>query len=157
MFEYNYVPPEELVPEDVIFTPGEGHYSILSFYETNKDGSELMTREGDKMLRLVLLFTDCKGKKGTLIDNLVGNPKNAWKIKQIMDSIGKPNLYSQQASFHPEELLGMQGRAIVKTQSNPAYKDKSVIGRYLPYDDQFKGSVSFKDSKDEDDDDSIPF
>ncbi len=158
MFNYEYVAPEEMTPQTTLLEPGDAHFVIDRWYETKKDGSDLRTREGDKMLGLQLMVTDSKGEISAVYDNLIANTKNAWKIKQLLDCVGKPELYTKRAELNPNDLLKLQGRATIKTQISPGYPDKSVINRYLPYDDSIKGKLSFKmEGNKEDDDDDVPF
>lgn len=157
LFRFDYVPEEDLQPEFILFTPGEAQFIIKKCFQVDKAGQELRTQAGDRKLNLLLDIVDCKGERGVLMDNLISSPNLAWKTKALLEAVGKPELYSRTAAFDPEQLVGLQGRATLKTQSNPAYKDKSIIAKYLPFDAEVRGRVSFNDKTDTSEDDALPF
>ncbi|MFI4954527.1 MAG: hypothetical protein ACHP9Y_01290 [Gammaproteobacteria bacterium] len=161
LFKYDYIKPEDLAPQSMLLTPGEAQYQVRRFHLADKYGDSLFTKAGDKILRLELMVTDSQNEKSIIFDNIISNPKFTWKLKQLLDSVGKPELYTKDGELDPNQLLNMQGRCKIKTNANPGYTPRSEIDRYLPWDGEIKGLVSFKKDDgtvDEDDDDSdLPF
>jgi hypothetical protein len=159
-FKYDYIKPEDLAPQSVLLTPGEGNYLIRRYHLADKYGDALYTKTGDKIMRLELLATDSANEKSIIFDNIISSPKFTWKLKQLFDSVGRSELYTPSGELDPDKLLNLQGRCKLKTQTSPGYPPKTVIDRYLPWDGEIKGIVSFKKDDgtiDEDDLDDLPF
>ena len=158
IFKFDYINPEDLAPQAIVLTPGEARYQIRRFYMQDKEGNSLYTKDGDRILRLELMVTDSVDEKSIIFDNIISNPKFTWKVKQLLDSVGKPELYVREGELDPTQLMHMQGRAKIKTHTSPGYPPKSIIDRYLPWDGEIKGMVSFKkDDGTIDEEEDCPF
>lgn len=126
--EYDYFESDDL--SDVLM-PGEATFKITSAITG-------MSKAGNDMMTVTFAVTDSNGKNCYIDDYLVatkgfeaGMKRLATKIRNIANAINKPELYAPGAQLRPGDLIGYNGKCIVKTQSSDLYPDKSVISKYI--------------------------
>lgn len=110
-FNYIYKSDEELDLSYKHLAPGECKFIVKSVATKDDRGFELTTSAGHPMMKLEYVAIDCKGERGLVNDIISANA--AWKLKELVTSLGVPHLYGPQASFEPEMLIGLQGCAIL--------------------------------------------
>ena len=130
-FEYDYFEPEDL---NSLLAEGEGKYRIMSVIAKTSS-------KGNAMLELTFEVVDKNGKIGDCREYLVrGNDEDtkkrlATKIRNIANSINKPQLYAKGYKLRPLDLAGEGGKCEIKTQQGDAkYPSKSVISKYIKHE-----------------------
>lgn len=128
-FTFDYFDPKQLSPT---LEPGDGKFLITQVVPKISKGQ-------NKMLEFTFEVTDSNDKKLTINDWLVATPGDsagmkrlATKIRNIANSIGKPELYAEgRAKVTPIDFVGHKGLCIIKTQTSDNYSDRSIIAKYI--------------------------
>ena len=123
MFGYDYVPEEELSAYRII-GEGEGEFRIDSAVAA-------ISKKNIPMLKLVMTLKDSKGNK-TLADEYISS-KAAFKLHDLCDAIGKPEMYGATGKLNEKLLVGQKGGCVIVTEQpdDPKYRARSVIGTYI--------------------------
>lgn len=162
-FKYKYIPPEQLESdtkksEPILLAEGDGKFTILNVYDTDRDGNQRMCSDGrTPKVTLKLSCVDCRGTSGTVFQDISANMQ--WAILQLGNAIGR-NLYNESGITYWNNLIGLSGSCVFKTVTNPPYKPQTRIARYLPLPtEQIANWVSQKSTvgKYTNEDDDIPF
>jgi hypothetical protein len=121
-----YKTEEELDSGGFKGAEGEADFVISSAQES-------ISKSGNEMIKIGVKVWDKNGEEGVVLDYLVGTV--AFKIKQICESIGKPEWYSAELDLTPEMLEGMGGKCILKIEksTNPEYSDSTKIKSYIAH------------------------
>ena len=97
-------------------------------YTLDQYGYPLKSKAGNAMAKVQLVVEDKNGQSAVITDYLVQNAP--WKLKQLVDAIGKPSLYNKGGSLDVGEITGMSGNCIVATQKSDKYEPRSVVKSY---------------------------
>lgn len=153
LFNFDWVPEEELVPKAVLLSPGEASFVVKKYYDRDKMGNWMMTQNGQRKFSLELLVHDCKGEKGIIFEGITS--KMPWKLKGLCDAIGKGTLYNRSGEIDLSQLLGGMGKCILKNEQNPGYNERTVVEKYIKAGDS--GNSRQQEFKQQDEDDDLPF
>lgn len=99
---------QEIKNEFVPLSPGEATFEI-------KEAEDAISTKGDPMLKLVLKCKDIKGNQGRVWENILGTEMWDWKIRHLLKSIGKFNLYAN-GDIDPFDLIGSTGKVLLKSK-----------------------------------------
>lgn len=87
---------------------------------------EKTSQNGNPMIALTCEIKLAGGAVGpTVWDNLVFTPKAAWKIDQVLASIGRAIVPGEDCNVEADDLVGMEGVAIIGEEpgaQNPSQK-----------------------------------
>ncbi len=137
-----------------VLKEGNCTFTILEIVNTTRDGAPLVAKSsGLPMVKIKFDVTDSKGATTKIYEYLTS--KASWKIKTLLDAIGKSDLYNSSGQLNLGELLGLTGACTVETDSSyDPEKPRSVIKKYLKAKTP---AVLTGEFKVEDFDDVIPF
>ena len=161
--KFNYVSIEDLDSKNVntVLEPGECRFIIKSSFEKGKDGMPLRTNSGVYKTIIQFEVSDSNNSVAQLFEHVTEN--TAWKIRQILDSVGRISLYSQRGEIDFNKIIGLRGKCIVKTEpARDTYPERSVVDRFLP-SSQTKGQNPVYDVQNKEnmpvdsEDDDLPF
>lgn len=126
-WNYKYVNPNEFNVYKVL-AEGEATFKVKSVFDKDKDGYDLVDKNGLPKLKIVLNVTDSKGNVSLIDDYLTGS----WpaRIHEFALGVGLPGLYNAAGSLDTSKLLGLTGGCIVKTDVYNG-KENSKIATYL--------------------------
>ncbi len=128
---FNYVNENELdTPKNVLLKEGDATFFIKQARDKDERGNPLFTQKGDQKMDIMLVCQDSDGRQGNVFDVITEN--TAWKIKGILDAIGKPHLYSAAGDLNPLELEGQSGYCELSTRKSPGYDDRTQVKKYKP-------------------------
>lgn len=151
---FDYVEEDKLdSPTNVLLAEGKGSFFIKRAYDTDPNGRQLLTKAGDPKMDIMLVCEDCNGKQGNVFDTITA--KTVWKIKGILDAIGKSHLYTRDGHLNPLELEGQSGYCELSIKRSPGYDDRTQVKKYLPAQANQPAPAVQQQSGIEDD--SIPF
>lgn len=129
--KFDYKDPNEL--DSFTLAEGAGSFIIKSVYDTDKNGHPMADKNGHDMVKLDLTVTDNNRHHSNLFVYLTGSMP--WKIKQLVDSIGYPQLYSKDGNLNTKTLVGKSGKCVIYTEpARPPYKARSAIKEFLKSD-----------------------
>lgn len=120
--------PEEKLNENVVFSEGEANFEVVSA------SPGIAKSSGLPMLTITLSVTDCNGTKGKMTDYLPQSQKAAWKIKSLLDSIGRTDLYTPSFFDNYRLIVGLKGKCelvIVQDVYNGVQYEKTKLGKFL--------------------------
>lgn len=130
-FQFDFFDSKDLVD---LLAEGYGQFKITK--------AEVKTsKTGNPMMELNMQLTDVNGKRGFCNEYLVatkdesGKKRLATKIKNLANSIGKPELYGPGRKLVPNDLLGEGGTCYIKVQSGGEFADRNVISKYIKVDE----------------------
>jgi len=89
-------------------TPGDAEFTVV-------DAEDCVSKQQNQMIKLQLRVCDSKGVEGTVFDYIVASAQ--WKIKNLLDSIGKGELY-EKGALKPADLIGESGHAVIYIQKD---------------------------------------
>ena len=109
MFEFEYKNETELSSTFLLLTPGPCTFKIQKAIVDDEHGRPLRTKDGRySLLQLEMAVTDRENGK-SLVKEFV--PSNAsWKIKSILDAVGKSSWYGPLGKLDPQALVGLKGK-----------------------------------------------
>ena len=107
MFKFDYVPAEQL-KTFVEFTPGRANFVITAWTDKDKNGSQMFTGSGAPRIDIILTVVDCMGNEGRYFDMLT--PNMNWKLKQILDAVELPHLYTPSGEINLDNLILKGGK-----------------------------------------------
>ncbi len=117
--------------ENKLLTPGEASFKIEHVWDKNKEGTPLVSKAGNPMLRLKLLVTDSTGELATVWDYvLLNSPKKITALLNAINKIEWIEMFNEN-NFNVKNLVGQSGRCTVKTDDHQFYGNKTVVGWYL--------------------------
>lgn len=156
-FSFQWQDPSEMSVFKVL-AEGEGSFKVQHVYETDNKGEMLCSKKtGEQMIKIELMVTDSHGAS-TIIDEYIV-ASQAWKLYNICKAIGRVDIYesAKDGSLNCNKLLGEKGRCLIATDtpSDPKYKAKSVIAKYLEPEKQAVAKHANTDYSNMNDD--VPF
>ncbi len=128
MFNYPYTDDAHTPqPKAYLIAEGRGKFEIL-------DARSHTSKSGNECLKVEALLTDMHGEHCRYFMYLL--PNYPLRIKYLVESIGKPHLYNAAGKLDPNELVGMEGECLIKTEKSkdPKYSDKSGISVFYAHD-----------------------
>jgi hypothetical protein len=129
--KYSYKAPEEL--NEYLLKEGDGTYVITAVCEEDRDGGRLKDRHGNDMIKIMLDVTDAQRKSARVNQFVTGAENMSWKIKQIAESVGMPELYNDGGNFNPQKLDGARGDCTIFTEPGRGeFGARSSIKKWLP-------------------------
>lgn len=128
--KYSYKTPQELESERPMLSEGEADFEIV------KAEDAISKSSGNEMIKLSVKVWDSEGQTAIIFDYLVSTVP--FKIKQVCESVGRPEWYAANYDLNPGDLIGQSGKCVLKNEKNqdPQYPDRLKIASYL------KGSAS---------------
>lgn len=124
MFKYEYVPVDQL-RSNVELVLGRAEFVITGWTDKDKDGVKMTTRNGDPRINLILTVADSAGQQGKYFDILT--PKMNWKLKQMLDSIGMPELYQSSGTIDLDKIVMKGGKCQLNPSRNPEYAKHELV------------------------------
>ncbi len=112
MFNFDYVDPTEMSQPYVQLAEGLANFTISEIKSTDDYGLPLVTKTGLNKMIVTLKVQDCRGANGRIMEHIASNC--AWKLKQVLDAVGKPELYSKSALLDTQKLIGATGQCVLK-------------------------------------------
>jgi hypothetical protein len=112
--KYNYIPEDQLDTgkskgEPVLLAPGDGNFMIMDIYETNKDGSQRISKSGKQYITLKLWATDIQGTEGIVYYDIYENMQ--WAILGLGKAIGR-KLYNESGITDWQSISGCCGACV---------------------------------------------
>ena len=104
MFNYEYQ------DADQDFKPiGDGPANFIIHEVDTKDafGDPLLSKAGAPKIVVKMKLSNNRGESGLAFEHITA--KNAYKLGQICNAIGRPDLYGPHGDIDPEILLGKSG------------------------------------------------
>lgn len=134
----------EMKAQQGVLKPGIADFEVA-------DALDMISRQGNEMIKLTLKVNDVDGTRGTVFDYLVSNVQ--WKILGFFQSIGTPQDYIQ-GNMNPDALIGACGKCslVIQKDKTGQYGDQIRVKEYLKTD--VKNDAQPKSPLDGDD---IPF
>ena len=114
-----------------VLEPGWGYFQIQRVEDKKQDGSPLLSKNGNPMIKLSLMVVDTEGTSTRLYDWVTADTD--WKISNLEDVFKISNLY-QEGRFNKGLLAGKSGLCSMKTQNHPTYGESTSISMYVPLD-----------------------
>ncbi len=124
MFKYEYVPADQL-RSNVELVIGRAEFVFTGWTDKDKDGVKMTTRNGDMRVNLILTICDAAGQQGKYFDILT--PKMNWKLKQLLDSVGMPELYDSSGCIDLNKLIMKGGKCQLNPSKNPEYAKHELV------------------------------
>lgn len=139
VFKFQPLTEEQLKEQSKfqLLAEGPGNFQIIK-------ATEKISKAGQPMIELVLKCWDKNGLEGQIYDYLTGQA--SWKIKQLLESIGHPNLY-EAGQFDEFTILHGCGDLEIKIQKSQDYGDKNAVKSYLPPSEKKKEKQSKFDER----------
>lgn len=143
-YSFNPITEEELNRSELV---DDGVYDFEVIKATKK-----LSRAGNPMAELNIMFWDKEGQVHTLFDYLVFSTVNLniKKVKHFCDATGLSKEYEK--GELPEELQGLCGKFSLKTKEQKPdgkggfYPSKNIVDDYVMTD---KGAVKYETQKDD--------
>jgi hypothetical protein len=173
MFNYDYVEPELLngsdeekkaVREEAArnLVCGSVSFIIKKILDTDKSGNPYLTKDGRPKIIMILELEDVEFNKADVFLHIT--QKMAFRIHQICNAVGKPELYEKNG-FDTQKIVGEKGRCFVVGENGPYGYQLNITEFYLPGIDKGIPSVGDIQSAgkaamnkiDDSFDDQIPF
>ena len=132
-FDVQWQDPSDMTSFKLL-EPGEATFVIKKANEHDAKGKALSSRNtGEAMVKFDLYVTDAKGVSSFVSEYVVAS--QAYKVKNICWSIGKPDIYmdGRDMGVNVQRMVRGTGKCIVKTDvsENPQYGDKTVIAKFI--------------------------
>ena len=124
MFKYEYVPVDQL-RSNVELVIGRAEFVVTGWTDKDKDGVKMTTRNGDPRINLILTIADAAGQQGKYFDILT--PKMNWKLKQLLDAVGMPELYDSSGTIDLNKLIMKGGKCQLNPSRNPEYAKHELV------------------------------
>ncbi len=128
--------------EKVPLVAGAGTFKILGVYDKGTDGSPLVDKNGYPKLSVSMSVKDCNGNVGKMRESLTVN--NGFKVKQILESLGLAALFDPNGSFNPADIVGGEGKCILKDKpASNGFDARVEIGVYVKAQTQAKVQIDY--------------
>lgn len=117
-----------------LLKPGMASFAVIDGYDKDREGNMLMSSTGNPMLKLVLMATDSTGDSGKILQYFT--MAMGWRIGSFLECIGKRELNNPNALFKLDDVLGCEGKCVLKTDTeyNPD-EPRSTVEEWLkPFD-----------------------
>lgn len=142
---------EELEKKKVKLKVGICSFEILK-------AEDHKTEAGNESIKLIVKVYDIEGNEATVFEYIGQNAQ--WKLKQLLSSIGKNDLYKS-GDINPSDLEGGSGKCLVYLNKDRSgqFKDSFKIKEYYP-DETGSNKAPVKKAElpvPTPDDDDIPF
>ncbi len=134
MFDLQWQDPNEMTKYRLL-KPGDATFVINFVYENNQSGKPMCSQKtGEAMIKIEFMVEDSDGNESAVDEYVLAS--QAWKLKQICDAIGKPEVYmdSKEGGFNNARIIGECGKCVIKTDvpSDPKYNERTVIAKFIP-------------------------
>jgi len=127
MFSFN---SEEESKAKTELTAGPANIEIIKVYDTNQDGRPLLSKNGNRMVRLLLKARDDMGGEGLINEYVPLIPRMKWKAQQIVECFGMPEAFAK-GELNTEALMKKKGRVLLKLDESPGYSPKIAVEQYI--------------------------
>lgn len=153
MFNYDFDPNAGV--QNPILEVGRGAFKISKIETTDRDGQQLMSSDNScKRVSVVLVCKDISGRQGIVRQSI--SEKQNWLLRQLVESVGHPELYNQSGRIDLNSLVGLTGFCDIGYKpAEGGYKERSIIDRFIAAGESRPSSSEVASTKDFNDE--IPF